>query len=134
VTVRGLHIDGDAPAAGTPVYSGADANVFYGITNGNTAGGTPINNLLVQNNIIEHAAIGVFANSDSDPTGGTTLTLSTGNVIDGNLLRDIGVFDFGYAVSLRNDFNANVTNNVMRRVHTGISVNNNSSAAPGSQN
>jgi len=39
VTIQGLLIGGDATATGTAVYSSADANVFYGITNGNTAGG-----------------------------------------------------------------------------------------------
>jgi autotransporter-associated beta strand protein len=129
VTLQGLTIDGDAAAAGTPVYSGADANALYAITNGNTASGTAINNLVVRENVIQRVAIGVFANSDTDPTAGTTLTLSDGGVIDRNLFQDLGVFDFGYAITLRNEFNANITDNVMRRVYTGISINNNSVAS-----
>lgn len=116
VTISGLDISGDDPATiGLPVFSGADANALYGITNGNTTSATAINGLSVTDNIIERVAVGLLGNGVS---GG-----STTSVIDANLFRDIGVFDFGYSISLRNNFYANITNNVMQRVYTGVHLN-----------
>jgi nitrous oxidase accessory protein NosD len=121
VTISGFTVSGDDPSTvGQPVYSGADANAFYAITNGTVGGGTPINGLTVRDNIIQRAALGVLGNGNA---GG-----STTSVIDANMFQDIGVYDFGYAISLRDNFYANITNNVMRRVYTGIHVNNFSTA------
>lgn len=117
VTIDGFTVSGDDPlATGTPVHSGVDANAFYAIANGNTVTAAPIDGLTVRNNIVERAATGVFGNGVSGA--------STTSVIDANLFQDIGVFNFGYAVSLRNNFYADITNNVMDRVYTGIITNN----------
>jgi uncharacterized delta-60 repeat protein len=124
VTIDGLTITGDdTSVVGQSVYSGADANAFYAITNGNTTTGALINNLTVSNDILQRTAIGFLGNLSSG--------VATGNSINNNLFQDIGVYDFGYAVSLRNNFYANVTNNVMRRVYTGLHINNFSAADTG---
>lgn|GEM_PF-3432479 len=102
-------------------YSGHDTNVLYGITNGGTGSGSPLANLIIEDNIIEKTLVGVFGN-------GSNLTPQDGSSIDGNLFRNIGVFDFGYGIALRNNFYANITNNVMDNVYTGIVTNNNSQA------
>src|SRR5205814_5808465 len=109
---------------GAPVYSGVDANAFYAISNGTVGAGVAIDGLNVSDNIVQRAALGVLGNGSA---GG-----STTSVINANLFQDIGVFDFGYAISLRNNFYANITDNVMHRVYTGIHVNN-FSTAKGSQ-
>jgi hypothetical protein len=46
--------------------------------------------------------------------------ISTGSVITRNWFDAIGNFDFGYAVTIRNNFYADVTDNKMTRVWTGI--------------
>ncbi len=117
VTISGFKISGDDPLTiGSPVFSGADANALYGITNGNTVTATPIDGLTLHDNIVERVAIGILGNGVSGS--------STTSAIDANLFQDIGVFDFGYAISLRNNFYADITNNVMQRVFTGVHLNN----------
>ncbi len=117
ITISGFTVSGDDPSVtGLPVHSGADANALYAITNGDTVSGAPIDGLTVRDNIIQQAALGVHGNGISGA--------STKSVIDANLFQDIGVYDFGYAISLRNNFYADITNNVMRRVYTGVLANN----------
>jgi autotransporter-associated beta strand protein len=109
VTIKGLTIDGNDPAVpGLPLTSLADANVSYGIRATGITGG-----LNISDNIIDNAAIGFRGDGPSQ-----------GNVIDSNWFHDIGFFDFGYAVTLRTDFYADVTNNLMTQVHSGVHLNN----------
>src|SRR5262249_7906674 len=56
--------------------------------------------------------------------------LATNNTIADNWFDSIGFYDFGYAVSLRNSFYADVTGNKMTRVHSGLHTNNFSLAGP----
>src|SRR5205807_1368025 len=51
-------------------------------------------------------------------------------LITNNWFDSIGAYDFGYAVSLRTNFYADVTNNLMTRVHSGLHTNNFSLAGP----
>ena len=53
---------------------------------------------------------------------------SNGNLIDNNWFDAIGVLDFGYAVTLRTNYYADVTNNKMTRVWTGLHTNNHNGA------
>src|SRR5207247_2115665 len=46
------------------------------------------------------------------------------NLVTENLFDSVGFFDFGYAVSLRSNYYADVTNNKMTRVWTGVHTNN----------
>ena len=122
VTINGFTIDGDDPSVtGLPVYSGEDANAAYGVTNFNGSTAALIDHLTVENNIVENVAIGTRLQTNAS-------TVSTGSLITNNWFHDIGNFDFGYAVSLRNSFYADVTSNLMTRVWTGIHLNNFSGA------
>ena len=113
VTIDGFTIDGDDPGVtGSPLASGDDGNVLYGIRALGAVG-----NLNVSNNIIKHAFVGLRSD-----------VASQGNVINQNSFDSIGNFDFGYCVSIRNNFYANVTNNKMTRAWTGIHINNHNGA------
>jgi hypothetical protein len=108
VTIDGFTIDGDDPGVtGGTLASGDDANVSYGVRRTGAGG-----NLNVSHDIIDKAAIGVRGDGASQ-----------GNVINQNSFDSIGNFDFGYAVSLRVDYYADVTNNKMTRVWTGVHIN-----------
>ncbi|MBP6820549.1 MAG: hypothetical protein KA368_03350, partial [Acidobacteria bacterium] len=113
VTINGFTIDGDDPlVTGAPLASGDDSNVFYGVRPTGTVG-----NLTVSNNIIKK----VFVGLRGDVAG-------QGNVVTANWFDRIGNFDFGYAVSIRNNYYANVTNNKMTKAWTGIHINNHNGA------
>ena len=117
VTIDGFTIDGDDPLlAGIALESGDNANASYGVR-----ATSAVNSLIVQNNIVPHVEIGVRGDG-----------LATGNLITGNWFDSIGHFDFGYAVTLRNNFYADVTNNLMTRVCSGVHTNNFSLAGTGS--
>jgi Calx-beta domain/Right handed beta helix region/Domain of unknown function (DUF4214) len=109
VTIDGFSIDGDDPGVtGQPLASGDDANVQYGVRPTGAGG-----NLNVSNNIIKKAFIGLRGD-----------VAAQGNVVNQNSFDSIGNFDFGYCVSIRNNFYANVTNNKMTRAWTGVHINN----------
>ncbi len=111
VTIDGFVIDGDDPAVtGATLASGDDANVSYGIR-----AAASYSNLTIQNNILKHEFIGFRGDANN--------TATTGNVITNNWFDSIGNFDFGYGVSLRTSFYADVTNNLMTRVWTGVHTN-----------
>ena len=99
---------------GGTLASGDDANVFYGVL---SAGA--FSNLTVENNVVTHAAIGFRGDG-----------AASGNLITQNWFDSIGNYDFGYAVTLRTNFYADVTDNLMTRVWTGIHTNNFSQAGP----
>jgi hypothetical protein len=110
VTIDGFTIDGDDPGLAGPALlaSGDDTNVQYGVRALGSGG-----NLNVSNSIIKKVFIGVRGD-----------VASQGNLVNQNLFDSIGNFDFGYAVSIRNNFYADVTNNKMTRSWTGIHINN----------
>ncbi len=109
VTINGFTIDGDDPGqAGIPLQSGDNANASYGVRPTGA-----ISNLTVSNNIIKKVEIGLRGDSAGQ-----------GHVITQNWFDSIGHFDFGYAVSIRNNFYANVTNNKMTKAWTGVHINN----------
>ena len=109
VTINGFTIDGDDPGVtGAALASGEDANVSYGVRPT-----VAISNLTVSNNIIKRVFIGMRG----DVAG-------QGHVVTANWFDSIGNFDFGYAVSIRNNFYADVTNNKMTKSWTGVHINN----------
>src|SRR5262249_30130685 len=109
VTIDGFTIDGDDPnVTGGTLQSGDDANASYAVRpSGNQ------NHITVQNNIIKHVSIGFRGD------GASQNNLITANWFDG-----VGLFDFGYCVSLRSNYYGDVTNNLMTRALTGIHTNN----------
>jgi len=113
----GLTVDGDDPnLVGSPVASGDDANCLYAFRPT-----VLLNNLTIQNNIIKRVAIGMRGD----------IGLSQGNLVTRNLFDAIGNFDFGYCVSVRNNFYADVTYNKMTRAWTGLhTTNHNLSGGP----
>ncbi len=116
-TVDGFTIDGDDPTvSGASLTSGDDTNVLYGVRPSGA-----FSNLTIANNIIKHADIGFRGDGSA-----------SGNSISRNWFDSIGVYDFGYAVSLRTNFYADVTNNLMTRVQDGLHTNNFSGAGPAS--
>ena len=68
--------------------------------------------------IVTHAGIGVRLDGTS-----------SGSVITQNWFDSIGGYDYGYAVSLRTNAYADVTDNLMTRVHSGLHTLNFSLAA-----
>jgi parallel beta-helix repeat protein len=123
VIIDGFTINGDDPnVTGGTLFSGADSNATYGISNvlGAPGSGTTTNiaNLTVENNIVKNVGIGVLGQNSL-----SAATASTGSLITANWFDSIGNFDFGYAVSLRRSFYADVTNNLMTHVWTGVHMN-----------
>jgi len=109
VTIDGFVIDGNNPALPPSLVTGAGGvsiDARDGITNVDATGGyNPINNLIVQNNIIQNMAQrGVSLDNNS-------MVGSTGNVITGNVIHDFGSDpnNGGYGVILLNDAYADVT-------------------------
>ncbi|QEL18583.1 beta strand repeat-containing protein [Limnoglobus roseus] len=125
VTIDGFTIDGDDPSlAGSATFSGADSNTAYGVTN-RAPGAVQISGLHVTNNVIRNVGVGVRLDG---VTG-----VSAGSTISQNWFHDIGNYDFGYAVSLRTNCYADVTDNLMTKVWTGVHTNNfNGAGGPGS--
>ncbi len=114
VTLNGFYLDGDDPlVTGGPLFSGDDANVQYAVRPTGV-----VSNLTMTNNIATKVAIGI--RGDTNP--------GQGNVISNNWFDSIGNFDFGYSVSIRNNFYADITNNKMTRTWTGVHINNHNGA------
>ena len=113
VTIDGFQIDGDDPGqAGAPLTSGENTNASYGVRPTGA-----VNTITVQNNIIRRVAIGLRGD-----------VASQNNTVTANWFDSIGFFDFGYAVSIRNNYYANITNNRMTRAWTGVHINNHNGA------
>jgi CSLREA domain-containing protein len=113
VTIDGFQIDGDDPGqAGAPLTSGENTNVSYGVRPTGA-----FNNVTVRNNIIRRVAIGFRGDGASQ-----------NNTVTANWFDSVGFYDFGYAVSLRGNYYANITNNKMTRAWTGVHLNNHNGA------
>lgn len=117
VKIDGFKVDGDDPTldSGHLLTSGDDADTFYGMR---VVGGA-FSGLTIQNNIIEHVFIGFRGDG-----------LSSNNLITGNWFDSIGAYDFGYAITIRGSFYADVTNNLMTRVQSGLHASGFSAAGP----
>jgi hypothetical protein len=110
VVIDGFTMDGDDPAiVGAPVQSGADVNVSYLVSQMISG-----DNLNISNNIMKKAAIGFRGSGHA----------SNGNLFNQNWFDEIGFFDFGYAISIRDNYYADITNNKMTKVWTGVHINN----------
>ncbi len=120
VTIDGFYLEGNAAVAGGgTLASGVNSNALYGVLAGTGASSNPdaVSNLTVENDVIKDVFIGMRGD------GVNSTTAVTGGLITDNWFDSIGNFDFGYAVSLRTSFYADVTNNLMTRVWTGIHLN-----------
>src|SRR5262249_19557629 len=92
VTIDGFTLDGDDPLLdnGHALTSGDDANATYGV---HPSGA--FSNVAVQNDIIKHVQIGFRGDG-----------AATGGLITRNWFDSVGVYDFGYAVTLRTNYYA----------------------------
>ncbi len=117
VTIDGFTVDGDDPlVAGGTLTSGDDSNAVYGI-GGST---NSFSNLKVQNNIIKKVAVGFRGD------GSASVNLITQNWFD-----SIGNSTFGYGITIRANYYADITNNKMTRVWSGLHLfNHNTSGGP----
>ena len=117
VTIDGFMLEGDDPSVvGGSLTSGNDSNATYGVRPSGA-----FSHLTIEDDIIRDVAIGFRGDGSA-----------TANLITQNWFDSIGVYDFGYAVSLRTNFYANVTDNLMTRVQSGLHTNNFSGAGPAS--
>jgi uncharacterized delta-60 repeat protein len=113
VTINGFYIEGnDTGVVGGTLTSGVNTNATYAVLISGAH-----SNLNVENNVIKDVAVGFYGS-------GTAAS----NLINQNWFDSIGVYDYGYAVTLRTNFYADVTNNLMTRVQSGIQTNNFSGA------
>ena len=121
VTISGFYIEGDDPSlTGGPLTSGADSNALYGVLAGNA--NPPSNPIFVSNETVQDNVVkDVFVGFRGDgPAAGS----ETGSLVTSNWFDSIGAYDFGYTVTLRNNFYADVANNLMTRVQSGLHTNN----------
>jgi parallel beta-helix repeat protein len=114
VTIDGFLLEGDDPSVtGSALASGVDSNALYGVHTS-----TPVSNLTVEDSIVRDVFVGVRGDG---PTSGSAVS---GSLVTNDWFDSIGNFDFGYAVSLRTNFYADVTNNLMTHVWSGLHTNN----------
>ncbi|HEY2760091.1 MAG TPA: hypothetical protein VGI75_05090, partial [Pirellulales bacterium] len=117
VTIDGFYLEGNDPGAtGATLTSGDDSNAIYGIR-----ASSGVSNLTIENSVVKDVQIGFRGDSSAS-------NLTNNNLITRNWFDGIGIYDFGYAVNLRSNFYADVTNNLMTRVQSGIQTNNFSGA------
>ena len=124
VTVKGFTFDGDNPALTTGVtINGANVDACEIL-----AGYEGMGNIVVENNILKHATYaGVDFYNYTNPAA------TSGSYIRYNRFEDIGetTYNWGIGILLYNNFYAEVTNNVLTGVRTGVQTGNYSQANPG---
>lgn len=109
VTVDGFTLDGDdASVSGIALASGDDTNVAYGVQVSGAQSGVSLKNTIVSKVQVGFRGDGV----------------ATGNSVSRNWFDSVGRYDFGYAVTLRTNYYADVTDNKMTRVWSGLHTNN----------
>lgn len=124
VTIKGFTIDGDNPAltSGT-IINGADVDACELVS-----GYEGVGNIVVENNILKHSTYsGVEFYNYTNPAA------TAGNYIRYNRFEDIGetTYNWGIGVLVYNNFYADVTDNVMTGVRTGVQTGNYYNANPG---
>ena len=124
VTIKGFTFDGDNPALTSGIIiDGADVDACEIM-----AGYEGMGNTVVENNILKHSTYsGVdFYNYVNDAA-------TAGNYIRYNRFEDIGetTYNWGIGVLVYNNFYADITDNVMTGVRTGVQTGNFYRANPG---
>lgn len=131
VTVDGFTVDGDNTAlTGGVDVNGADANAGQGITTTPDGGSTgyALSGVTVRNNIIRNLTCAGFYGYSTTPSGG--------NHVDHNLVDNLplhGPTYYGWGAVVENNFYAQISDNLMTRVRTGIQVDNTWQADPVSE-
>jgi uncharacterized repeat protein (TIGR01451 family) len=127
VTIDGLTIDGNNPnLSGGLTLNGVNSNAANGVSNVSnlsTGATTDISGLTVENNIIQNlSANGIYGDT-------STGTPSIGNDFSHNEIDNIPqVTPRGRGILIADNFYAQITDNVITRVGTGIQTNNFSQA------
>ena len=117
ITIKGFTFDGDNPALTSGVIiDGADVDACEIL-----AGYEGMGNIVVENNILKHSTY-----SGIDFYNLTNPTATAGNYIRYNRFEDIGetTYNWGIGVLIYNNFYADITDNVMTGVRTGIQTGN----------
>ncbi|MCC6261345.1 MAG: right-handed parallel beta-helix repeat-containing protein [Anaerolineales bacterium] len=125
ITIKGFTFDGDNPNLTSGVLIGsADVDACELIASYEGVG-----NIVVENNILQNSTYTAvdFYNYVDD-------TATSGNYIRYNLIQDIGetTFNWGIGVLVYNNFYADITDNVLDNVRTGVQTGNFYQANPGS--
>ena len=124
VTIKGFTFDGDNPALTSGVIiDGADVDACEII-----AGWEGVGSIVVENNILAHSTY-----SGIDFYNYTNPAATSGNYIRYNRLEDIGetTYNWGVGLLVYNNFYADITDNVLDGVRTGIQTGNFYLANPG---
>ncbi len=126
VTIKGFTFDGDNPALTSGILiDGADVDACelviadYGSAN-----------IVIENNIFKHAT---YAALEFYNYYGTPGVATSGNYIRYNRIEDIGetTYNWGIGILVYNNFYADITDNVLTGVRTGIQTGNFYNANPG---
>lgn len=124
VTIKGFTIDGDNPALTSGIIiNGADVDACELVS-----GYEGVGNIVVENNILKHSTYsGVEFYNYTNPAA------TAGNYIRYNRFEDIGetTYNWGIGVLVYNNFYADITDNVMTGVRTGVQTGNYYNANPG---
>ena len=124
VTIKGFTFDGDNPALTSGIIiDGADVDACEIL-----AGYEGMGNIVVENNILKHSTY-----SGIDFYNYVNPAATAGNYIRYNRFEDIGetTYDWGIGVLIYNNFYADITDNVMTGVRTGVQTGNYYNANPG---
>ena len=124
VTIKGFTFDGDNPALTSGVMiDGADVDACEIL-----AGWEGMGNIVVENNILKHSTY-----TGIDFYNYTNAAATAGNYIRYNRFEDIGETTYGWGIGILiyNNFYADITDNVLEGVRTGIQTGNFYSANPG---
>ncbi len=124
VTIKGFTFDGDNPALTSGIIiDGADVDACEIL-----AGYEGMGNIVVENNILKHSTY-----SGIDFYNYTNPAATAGNYIRYNRFEDIGetTYNWGIGVLIYNNFYADITDNVMTGVRTGVQTGNYYNANPG---
>ena len=137
VKIDGFKLDGDNTTinSGWTGTNGADIDAYDGIVYYDLANTKIVNNVSIKNNIIQnfqYFAVDLFGwDNYNNP-------VSSGNIVDNNLIKDLGTYTagngydkWGGGVLLYNNIYASVTNNVMTNVRIGLQTGNYSKANSG---
>jgi hypothetical protein len=124
VTVKGLTFNGDNPAIDSGIIiNGADVDACMHVASWEGVG-----NIVVENNILKYGTYNSICFYNW-----TDQSATAGNYIRYNLIEDMGEMTYGWGIGILNynNFYADVTDNVMNRVRTGIQTGNFFRANPG---
>jgi hypothetical protein len=125
VTIDGFLIDGDNTSLTSGILGTNSADIDARVGIENSAG---VNNLHIKNNIVQNL---LFTAVRFQSTSGLSVAVSSGHLLEANLLRDVGTYQTaggfeknGSGVIIQNSHYVLVRSNVIENVRIGIQTNN----------